>query len=65
LKKKKFFPSLVQFMASAPVVAIVWEGSGVVKEGRKMLGATKPEESDLGTIRGDMCIDVSITSSDK
>ncbi len=37
---------------------MVWEGSDVVKTGRKMLGATKPSESEPGTIRGDFCIDV-------
>ena len=33
--------------------AMVWEGANVVKEGRKMLGATMPSESACGTIRGD------------
>ena len=32
---------------------MVWEGAGVVKEGRKMLGATMPSDSACGTIRGD------------
>lgn len=44
--------------ASGPVTAMVWEGTNVVLEGRKMLGATKPTESALGTIRGDFCIEV-------
>jgi nucleoside-diphosphate kinase len=35
---------------------MVWEGKGAVKEGRKMLGATMPSESAMGTIRGDFCI---------
>lgn len=43
---------------SGPVVAMVWEGTNVVLEARKMLGATKPSDSALGTIRGDFCIDV-------
>ena len=37
---------------------MVWEGVNVVLEGRKMLGATKPSESAMGTIRGDFCIEV-------
>ena len=45
-------------MTSGPVCAMVWEGAGVVKEGRKMLGATMPSESACGTIRGDYCIEV-------
>jgi nucleoside-diphosphate kinase len=58
LKEKKFFPGLIEYMTSGPVVAMVWEGKNVVKEGRKMLGATMPSESAMGTIRGDFCIDV-------
>lgn len=58
LKEKKFFPGLISYMTSGPVVAMVWEGKGVVKEGRKMLGATMPSDSAPGTIRGDYCIEV-------
>jgi nucleoside diphosphate kinase len=53
LKDKKFFPGLIDYMTSGPVCAMVWEGKNVVKEGRKMLGATMPSESACGTIRGD------------
>jgi nucleoside-diphosphate kinase len=56
LKDKKFFPGLIAYMTSGPVCAMVWEGKGAVKEGRKMLGATMPSESAMGTIRGDFCI---------
>lgn len=59
LSTKAFFPSLVNYAASGPVVAMVWEGSNAVKTGRKMLGATRPFDSEPGTIRGDLCIDVS------
>eukprot|EP00937_MAST-01D_sp_MAST-1D-sp2_P001234 g1234.t1 len=58
LASKPFFPGLIDYMASGPVVAMVWAGDGVVAEGRKMLGATKPSESEMGTIRGDYCIDI-------
>jgi nucleoside-diphosphate kinase len=58
LKSKKFFPGLISYMTSGPVVAMVWEGANVVIEGRKMLGATMPSESAMGTIRGDFCIEV-------
>lgn len=43
---------------SGPVVPMVWEGDNVVLTGRKMLGETKPFESNPGTIRGDYCIDI-------
>merc|ERR1712165_361584 len=58
LKKKPFFPGLVEYMASGPVVPMVWEGVNVVKTGRMMLGETNPKDSAPGTIRGDFCIDV-------
>ncbi|KAM9774146.1 nucleoside diphosphate kinase B-like [Syngnathus typhle] len=59
LKGRPFFPDLVNFMSSGPVVAMVWEGKGAVKTGRVMLGETDPANSKPGTIRGDFCIDVS------
>ncbi|KEI41040.1 uncharacterized protein L969DRAFT_72734 [Mixia osmundae IAM 14324] len=58
LKEKKFFPGLVNYMASGPVICMVWEGKDVVKTGRVMLGATNPLASNPGTIRGDYAIDV-------
>eukprot|EP00937_MAST-01D_sp_MAST-1D-sp2_P002960 g2960.t1 len=58
LAGKPFFPGLITYMTSGPVVCMVWQGLNAVKEGRKMLGATKPADSALGTIRGDFCIDV-------
>ncbi|XP_037547643.1 nucleoside diphosphate kinase B [Nematolebias whitei] len=58
LKDKPFFPTLVNYMSSGPLVAMVWEGKGVVKTGRVMLGETNPADSKPGTIRGDFCIDV-------
>ena len=58
LKAKSFFPGLVKYMASGPVVAMVWEGKDAVKTGRVLLGATNPLASAPGTIRGDFAIDV-------
>jgi nucleoside-diphosphate kinase len=37
---------------------MVWEGLDMVKQGRKMIGATNPLASEPGTIRGDYCIAV-------
>lgn len=53
-----FFPKLMNYMSSGPVVGMVWEGRNSVSTGRKMLGATKPSESAPGTIRSDYGIDV-------
>ena len=58
LSSKSFFPGLVAYASSGPVVAMVWEGHNVVKTGRKMLGATRPDDSEPGTIRGDYAVDV-------
>ncbi|VDN49611.1 unnamed protein product [Gongylonema pulchrum] len=56
LKGKPFFNDLVEYMSSGPVIAMVWEGLDVVKQGRQMLGATNPLSSMPGTIRGDFSI---------
>lgn len=48
LKGKSFFPGLIKYMASGPVVATVWEGLDAVKTGRAMLGATNPLASNPG-----------------
>ena len=58
LAGKPFFAGLVEYAASGPVCCMVWEGDNAVLTGRKMLGATKPFDSEPGTIRGDFCIDV-------
>jgi len=58
LKDKPFFPGLIKYMASGPVVAMVWQGLDAVKTGRAMLGATNPLASNAGTIRGDFCLAV-------
>ncbi|KAF8742844.1 Homocysteine S-methyltransferase, partial [Rhizoctonia solani] len=58
LKDKPFFPGLIKYMASGPVVAIVIEGLDAVKTGRAMLGATNPLASGPGTIRGDYALAV-------
>ena len=56
-KGKPFFEPLVNYMLMGPVVCMIWEGTDIVKTGRKMLGATKPLNSEPGTIRGDFSID--------
>jgi nucleoside-diphosphate kinase len=58
LKLKPFFPGLVKFFSSGPVVAMVWEGLNVIKSGRVLLGATNPADSSPGTIRGDFAVHV-------
>ncbi|KAJ9506653.1 hypothetical protein QJQ45_003956 [Haematococcus lacustris] len=58
LSSRPFFGSLVDYIVSGPVVAMVWEGRNVVLTGRKIIGATNPAASEPGTIRGDYAIEV-------
>jgi len=55
-KDRPFFPPLVAFASSGPVVAMAWEGHNIIKTGRKMIGATNPDSAEMGTIRGDLAI---------
>jgi len=50
---KPFFESVVSFISSGAVVAMVWESDNVVELSRKLIGATKPADANPGTIRGD------------
>lgn len=52
-KGKKFYDSLIAYITSGPVLAMVWEGEDAVSVCRTMMGKTNPKESAPGTIRGD------------
>ena len=56
LKGKPFFPALVEFMSSSPVVVAVIEGKDAVEIVRKMCGATNARNAENGTIRGDFAL---------
>ena len=58
LSSKPFFPSLIEYITSGPVVAIALEGKAVVEQARKIIGATNPLAADPGSIRGQYCIDI-------
>ena len=57
-RERPFFAGLVAFITSGPVVAMVWEGDGVIAAARLMIGATKPLEAAPGTIRGDLAVNI-------
>ncbi|MBD2385598.1 nucleoside-diphosphate kinase [Cylindrospermum sp. FACHB-282] len=57
-RERPFFASLVEFITSGPVVAMVWEGDGVIASARKIIGATNPLTAEPGTIRGDLGINI-------
>ena len=52
-KERPFYPALVAFMTSGPVVVQVLEGEGAILKNRELMGATNPAEADAGTIRAD------------
>ena len=54
---KPFFPSLVEFITSSPVVALVLEAQNAVPLSRAMIGATSPLDAAPGTIRADYTTD--------
>jgi nucleoside-diphosphate kinase len=49
--ERPFFPELVEFMTSGPVVIMVLEAGDVIKRNRELMGATDPSEAAAGTIR--------------
>ena len=55
---KPFFCELVEFITSAPLVALVLEGKQAVTAARQVIGATNPLEAAPGSIRGDYAIAV-------
>ncbi len=51
---KGFFPELLAFITSGPVVAMEWSGESAVGVARTVMGVTDPAKADPGTIRGDL-----------
>ncbi len=56
--EKPFYPELLAFITSGPVVAMEWSGDDAVSVVRTLVGATNPKEADPGTIRGDHALQV-------
>ena len=50
-KEKKFYPELINFMISGPIIAAILEKKNAVDDFRALIGSTDPEESAEGTIR--------------
>ncbi|OXB60080.1 hypothetical protein ASZ78_000983 [Callipepla squamata] len=59
LQQKPFYPALLAYMTSGPLVAMVWEGYNVVRSTRAMVGDTDSAQAAAGTIRGDLSMHVS------
>lgn len=57
-KERPFFGSLIEFMTSGPIVAMVLEGEDVIARNRKLMGATNFKDAEEGTIRRDFATDI-------
>ncbi|OUW05757.1 MAG: nucleoside-diphosphate kinase [Betaproteobacteria bacterium TMED156] len=52
-KDRPFYSTLVEFMTSGPILVQVLEGEEAVSKNRQLMGATNPQDANLGTIRAD------------
>ncbi len=52
-KERPFYPDLIEFITSGPVVAMAWKGEEAIAASRKLIGATNWEDAEPGTIRAD------------
>jgi nucleoside-diphosphate kinase len=57
-KGRPFYDSLVEYITSGPIVAMVWEGNNAVAAARATIGATNPVEAAAGSIRGDFGMEI-------
>lgn len=57
-KGKPFYDSLIEYITSAPVMAMVWEGKNAVAAVRQTMGATNPTEAAPGSVRHDFGLDI-------
>lgn len=57
-KGKGFYDSLIRYITSAPVMAMVWEGPNAVVAVRQTMGSTRPTEAAPGSLRHDFALDV-------
>jgi nucleoside-diphosphate kinase len=57
---KPFFPEVVEFMQSSPVIAVALEADGVIDKVRTLLGPTDSKKAAPGSIRGDYGVDVMV-----
>lgn len=57
-KGKAFFDGLVDFITSGPIIAIVFQGEKAIEVVRQVMGTTDPARAEIGTIRGDLAIDI-------
>ena len=61
-KERPFFQDLVSFMVSGPVIVQVLQGENAVSLYRKIMGATNPQEAEVGTIRKEFALSIEANS---
>jgi len=57
-KGKPFYGSLIKYITSAPVMAMVWEGPNAITAVRQTMGATRPTEAAPGSVRHDFALEI-------
>jgi nucleoside-diphosphate kinase len=57
-KGKPFYAGLIEYITSAPVMAMVWEGPNAVAAVRQTMGATRPTEAAPGSLRHDFALEI-------
>jgi nucleoside-diphosphate kinase len=57
-RERPFYSSLVDYITSGPIVAMVWEGKDAIQTVRTTMGATNPATAVPGTIRGDLAVEI-------
>jgi nucleoside-diphosphate kinase len=57
-KGKPFYPGLIEYITSSPVMAMAWEGPDAVLAVRQTMGSTRPTEAAPGTVRHDFGLEV-------
>ena len=61
-KERPFFQDLVSFMVSGPVIVQVLQGKSAVSLYRKVMGATNPQDAEVGTIRKEFALSIEANS---
>ena len=57
-KERPFYPGLIKFITSGPVIAMAWRGVEAIKVSRNLIGPTNGRDASPGTIRGDLAMDI-------
>jgi nucleoside-diphosphate kinase len=61
-RERPFFPSLVKYMTSGPILVTVLEGEDAIQRNRDIMGATNPENAAENTIRKDFGTNIEVNT---